>query len=358
MTLLGFADDVLDLPWRYKLILPPIASLPLLASYTGGTSIVIPKFLGAFLCASDGHLTSLGWLVDPFLGLATVDTNAAGAVIELGIFYMVYMALLATFATNAINIYAGINGLEAGQSAVISVAIITANIIELANGASNMSPHVFSALLGLPFLGVTLGVLMHNMHPARAFVGDTFCYFAGMTFAVHAILGHFSKTLLLFFLPQVINFIYSLPQLFKVYPCPRHRLPDFDSQLGLMRPSTFEFVVGGGKATTTTTTMSSTTTSITDVSKGTTLPIPLVKKRRSSAANITAAATVSMTTTPTPLTIVRRDNMTLINLLLRVCGPLHERTATNALLVLQAICCAVALIVRAMAVDTSPPDVR
>ncbi len=34
----------------------------------------------------------------------------------------------------------------------------------------------------------------------------------GMTFAVTGILGHFSKTLLLFFIPQVINFLISFPQ--------------------------------------------------------------------------------------------------------------------------------------------------
>lgn len=62
-------------------------------------------------------------------------------------------------------------------------------------------------------------------YPSSVFVGDTFCYFAGMTFAVVGILGHFSKTMLLFFIPQVINFIYSLPQLFHIIPCPRHRLP-------------------------------------------------------------------------------------------------------------------------------------
>ena len=41
-------------------------------------------------------------------------------------------------------------------------------------------------------------------YPSRVFVGDTFCYFSGMTFAVVAILGHFSKTMLLFFIPQVV----------------------------------------------------------------------------------------------------------------------------------------------------------
>ena len=43
MVLLGFADDVLDLPWRYKLILPTIASLPLLCTYNGATTILLPK---------------------------------------------------------------------------------------------------------------------------------------------------------------------------------------------------------------------------------------------------------------------------------------------------------------------------
>ena len=41
-----------------------------------------------------------------------------------------------------------------------------------------------------------------------------------------------------------------------------------------------------------------------------------------------------------------QDNLTLINLMLRLTGPLHERTATNALLLLQAACCAAGLWLR------------
>lgn len=58
-----------------------------------------------------------------------------------------------------------------------------------------------------------------------------------MSFAVTAILSHYSKTLLLFFLPQVFNFVYSAPQLFGFVPCPRHRLPRFDERSGLLEPS-------------------------------------------------------------------------------------------------------------------------
>ncbi|RKO85810.1 hypothetical protein BDK51DRAFT_29135, partial [Blyttiomyces helicus] len=62
-------------------------------------------------------------------------------------------------------------------------------------------------------------------YPARAFGGDTFCYFAGMVFATVGILGNFSKTVLLFMIPQIFNFVYSCPQLFKFVDCPRHRMP-------------------------------------------------------------------------------------------------------------------------------------
>lgn len=52
MILLGFADDVLDLKWRHKLMLPTIATLPLLMVYYvnyNSTTIIMPKFLRSFL---------------------------------------------------------------------------------------------------------------------------------------------------------------------------------------------------------------------------------------------------------------------------------------------------------------------
>jgi len=69
------------------------------------------------------------------------------------------------------------------------------------------------------------------------FVGDTFTLFAGMALACAGVLGHYSETLLLLFLPQVINFVYSLPQLAKIVPCPRHRLPKRDPGTGLLHGS-------------------------------------------------------------------------------------------------------------------------
>jgi len=65
----------------------------------------------------------------------------------------------------------------------------------------------------------------YNKYPSEVFVGDTYTYLAGMVFAVVGILGHFTKTLLLLFIPQMINFILSFPQLIGIVKCPRHRLP-------------------------------------------------------------------------------------------------------------------------------------
>jgi len=69
------------------------------------------------------------------------------------------------------------------------------------NSPNIVSNHIFSLTIMIPFLMVTLALLKHNRFPSKVFVGDTFCYFAGMTFAMVGILGHFSKTMLLFFIP-------------------------------------------------------------------------------------------------------------------------------------------------------------
>ena len=150
------------------------------------------------------------------------------------------MVLLTIFCTNAINILAGVNGLEAGQTFIVACALLLHNLVQLA-GAAGAVPalrdaHLFSVYLVQPLAATTAALLLFNWYPSRVFVGDTFTYFAGMTIAVAGILGHQSETLLLFLIPQVFNFVYSLPQLFGFVPCPRHRLPVFDPKTGLLRP--------------------------------------------------------------------------------------------------------------------------
>ncbi len=227
MILLGFADDVLDLRWRYKLVLPLVASLPLLVNYGGRTAILIPRFLQPYVLP-----------IAKLLGGENNISSVSGRLVDIGKGYYLYMALLSIFCTNAINIYAGINGLEAGQSFVIALFVLIHNAMNLNptgpvdDAQLLQTRHSISIDMMMPFAAVTLGLLRYNWYPSMVFVGDTFCYFAGMTFAMSAVLGHYSATLLLFFIPQLINFVYSLPQLFGIVHCPRHRLPKYNVKTG------------------------------------------------------------------------------------------------------------------------------
>jgi UDP-N-acetylglucosamine--dolichyl-phosphate N-acetylglucosaminephosphotransferase len=152
------------------------------------------------------------------------------------------MGLFAVFCSNSINILAGVNGIEVAQSLVIAFLILINDILYLLPLTPYPHPatdsHLFSVYFLLPFIGVSIALLFHNWYPSKVFVGDTYCYFAGMVFAIDGILGHFSKTLWLLFIPQAFNFVYSAPQIFGIIPCPRHRLPRFNVRTGLMEPST------------------------------------------------------------------------------------------------------------------------
>ncbi|XP_058050921.1 UDP-N-acetylglucosamine--dolichyl-phosphate N-acetylglucosaminephosphotransferase isoform X3 [Ahaetulla prasina] len=235
MIFLGFADDVLNLRWRHKLLLPTAASLPLLMVYFtnfGNTTIVVPK---------------------PFRVLL-------GVYMDLG---------------------------------------------------DCKDDHVFSLYFMIPFFFTTLGLLYHNWYPSRVFVGDTFCYFAGMTFAVVGILGHFSKTMLLFFIPQVANFLYSLPQLFHIIPCPRHRLPRFNTDTGKLEMSYSRFKSKNLSP------WGAYTLKVAE-------KLCLVNVRQG---------------TDKDGEFTECNNMTLINFVLKLIGPTPEQNLTVLLLLIQPECC-------------------
>ncbi|EAW13989.1 UDP-N-acetylglucosamine--dolichyl-phosphate N-acetylglucosaminephosphotransferase [Aspergillus clavatus NRRL 1] len=222
IVILGIGDDLLDIRWRHKVLIPAFGSIPMLIVYFvdfGVTHVVVPVPLQPYL----GSFMDLGWL------------------------YYVYMAAIAIFCPNSINMLAGINGVEVAQSLVIAVLLIANDLLYVAPTTPFPHPatdsHLFSLYFLLPFVGVSFALLCHNWYPSRVFVGDTYCYFAGMVFAVVGILGHFSKTLLLLFIPQIFNFLYSTPQLFKIIPCPRHRLPKFNAMSGMLDASVTEWTV-------------------------------------------------------------------------------------------------------------------
>ena len=96
--------------------------------------------------------------------------------------YQIYMVLLVVFCTNAVNIYAGVNGLECGQVYVIACSILAMAAIELQDNRSEN--YTLSLVFLPPFIATTLALLRSNWYPARVFVGDTFTNYAGMALAV------------------------------------------------------------------------------------------------------------------------------------------------------------------------------
>lgn len=135
-----------------------------------------------------------------------------------------------------------------------------------------------------------------------------------MTFAVVGILSHFSKTMLLFFIPQVINFIYSVPQLFHFIPCPRHRLPKYSAETDLLQASRTVIIKNN---------MNSLTKLILYV--------------------LTMLRLVDRIEDNESITI---NNLTLINLFLIKLGPLSELQLTKRLMLFQVFCSFIAFVIR------------
>ena len=175
--------------------------------------------------------------------------------------------------------------------------------------------HLLSIYFLLPFIGVSAALLFHNWYPSKVFVGDTYCYFAGMVFAVVGILGHFSKTLLLLFIPQIFNFLYSTPQLFKLIPCPRHRLPKFSASTGLLDASVTEW---------------------------TSPPSPLID----TALRLLRSLRLVRITQDENGRITESSNLTILNLWLVWMGPMREDQLAWHMVAVQAVCGMLGLFVR------------
>ena len=283
MCFLGFADNVLNLRWRVKLVIPFATALPLLLVYyagSGSTRVLVPAIFGGY------------------------------SSIDLGFFYYVFLASLAVFATNAINILAGVNGLEVGQTVVLTGSLILNNIIQLSRLDRHWlvwESHLFSFYLLLPFFAVSLALYKFNKYPAEVFVGDTYCYLAGMTIAASGIIGQTSKTVLLFMLPQVVNFLYSIPQLFGLIPCPRHRLPVYIEDRDVVSISYTEWMQPDK-----------------ELSSLGRLVVNVLKRLR-------------LAKVETQGDRVRVQNLTLLNLALWIFGDMHEQRLTQVLLFFQCV---------------------
>ena len=335
MCFLGFADNVLNLRWRVKLVVPFAATLPLLLVYYasgGSTTVLIPEIVSEYWFGCSTETTT------------ALVTKSFPTSIDLGFLFYIFLACLAVFATNAINILAGVNGLETGQTIILVGSLIVNNAVQLLRLPRqwpSWESHLFSLYLLLPFLAGTIALYRHNKFPASIFVGDTFCYLAGMTIAASGVIGQSSKTVLLFMFPQVVNFLYSTPQLFKLLPCPRHRLPVYNEEDDTVGVSFTEWMVesklslftklfirlidyfGLAKVERKTDEMISENSETED-------KVNRSRRGRSRTVKLRQCSSPSAASQH-----IRVQNLTLLNLVLWKSGPMHEKTLTDTLLGLQ-----------------------
>ncbi len=297
MCFLGFVDNVLNLRWRHKLLIPLIASLPVIIVYytqKGSTFVLLPDYI--------------------------VGGNRLA--VDFGIWFYVFLSMLSVFGTNAINILAGINGLEIGQSILLTTGMIVNSLIQMNRHGENWGHDggfkiVFCLYLLLPFWGCSVALWIFNKYPSRVFVGDSYCYLAGTVLAVAGILGHCSKTMLLFMMPQVVNFLYSIPQLFRIIPCPRHRMPAYVPDRDLVDISYTDWI------------------KLDEVGRLTRIMVKMIEVMKLAKVERNKSGAV------------RVSNLTLINFTIWKIGrPLNEGTLTNIILVIQTIWIAIAFVIR------------
>ena len=117
-----------------------------------------------------------------------------GYTVDLGIGYYLFAFLLLVGTTNAVNLTDGLDGLAAGSSAIIGVALGV-----LAYMSSHFEFASFLNIMFIPgaeelvvfasaFIGATVGFLWYNSYPAQVFMGDTGSLTLGGIIAVFAII--------------------------------------------------------------------------------------------------------------------------------------------------------------------------
>jgi UDP-N-acetylglucosamine--dolichyl-phosphate N-acetylglucosaminephosphotransferase len=180
IVIIGFIGTVDDMigwkkgirQWQHALF-PVVAALPLMAVRVANPPLTIP-FVGVLP----------GEYVLPF------------GVISFGIIYsLILVPIGVTGASNATNMLAGLNGLEASLSAMI---LGTLAIVAFFTGK------IEALVIALAMVGALVAFLKYNWFPAKIFGGDGLTLMSGASIAVIAIIGDMEKLgvllLILFFI--------------------------------------------------------------------------------------------------------------------------------------------------------------
>lgn len=167
IAFIGLIDDLIG--WKIGLkqwqhaLLPIFAALPLMAIEINNAPMHIPLL---------GQMPSIVFL--PFFGGVTFGLIYSLILVPIGI----------TGASNAANMLAGLNGLEAGLISLILATMLSVSFI---------TGKYEAFVIALALLGSFLAFLRYNWFPARVFGGDTLTLMGGAGIASVAIIGDMEK---------------------------------------------------------------------------------------------------------------------------------------------------------------------
>ena len=120
--------------------------------------------------------------------------------INIGWLYGIFILLVLTASSNAVNITDGLDGLAGGLSLI---AYLTFGIITL--NTTWLDGYMEIALLCFILVGSILGFLVYNVNPAKIFMGDTGSLALGATLGGIAILTRHELLLILIGIVFVIE---------------------------------------------------------------------------------------------------------------------------------------------------------
>lgn len=168
-SFLGFLDDILG--WK--------KGLRIRARILAMAPLAIPMMV-----IKAGYST----MALPFIG-----------VVDFGILYPLLLVPLGILgASNAFNMIAGYNGLEAGQGTLLMFFTATYCFME------GIHPSLEGSII---MLFALLGFLAYNWYPAKTFPGNSLTYGLGAYYASLVILGNFEKFGLMLFTLYFIEFL-------------------------------------------------------------------------------------------------------------------------------------------------------
>lgn len=175
---IGIVDDLIG--WRKGIkqwqhaIAPLFAALPLM---------VLPQSIG---------FTDM---TIPFIG-----------VVSFGIYYAIFIVPIAiTGASNAVNMLAGFNGLEAGMGTLIMATLLAVAATLPYDHAGKLEAIIITSAI----LGALVAFLRYNWHPAKVFGGDSLTLMIGAGAAAVAIIGNIEKVALLLFALYFVELLFK-----------------------------------------------------------------------------------------------------------------------------------------------------